>query len=213
MATRIFVTATNTDVGKTHTTLQLLHHYAARGYRVGAIKPIETGVTGLPPDGSHILEALRALNPECHDLTIDDVVPITMSLPAAPYVANDARPIDLGPVDRAVAAMEARCDILLIEGAGGLYVPVDPGHMIIDLIRRYGAKALLVTHCRLGCINDTLLNLMALDASGLAYRWVLNRRPEDAAFESVSAPYLKARFDPLYILQENIEALADALLD
>ena len=212
MATRIFVTATNTDVGKTYTTLQLLRHYAAAGYRVGAIKPIETGVTDLPPDGAKLLQALHALNPECSDLTINDVVPIRFPLPAAPYVANDARPIDLAPVEKAIAAMEARCDILLIEGAGGLFVPVDPDTMIIDLIRRFKAKALLVSHCRLGCINDALLNLMALDASGMEYRWVLNRQPDDSAFESISAPYLRARFEPLYILQENIEALANSLL-
>lgn len=213
MAIRIFVTATNTDVGKTYTTLRLLHHYASKGYRVGAIKPIETGVTDFPPDGSQLLEAMKTLNPECRDLSIDTVVPLRFALPAAPYVANGARSIDFERIEKALECVEARCDILLIEGAGGLFVPLDPDHMIIDLIRRFDAKALLVSHCRLGCINDTLLNLRALDAAGIPYRWALNRRPDDSAFETVSAPYFKARFAPFYILQENLETLAESLLD
>ena len=212
LAQRIFVTATNTDIGKTYTTLQLIRHYAKSGYRVGAIKPIETGVDEFPPDGSLLLQTLKEVNPGFADFGVDDIVPVQMELPAAPYVASGAKPIDFSKIDKALSRIEERCDILIIEGAGGLLVPLDKEHMIIDLISRYNAKALLVSHCRLGCINDTLLNLMALDTAKISHEWVLNRREGDTTYDTVSAPYFNDRFETVFILQDNIEELAERLL-
>jgi len=212
LAHRIFITATNTDVGKTYTTLTLLRHYAALGYRVAAFKPIETGVVGAPLDGTALQQCVRELNPELADVSVDAIVPLQFTLPAAPFVASGGTPIDLARLDTALAALEAHCDIILIEGAGGLMVPVDPEMAIIDLIRHFGAKALLVSHCRLGCINDTLLNLMALEQSGVSYEWVLNCRDTDDAFREVSAPYFEARYGEFYLLKRNLSELAAALL-
>jgi dethiobiotin synthetase len=212
LAHRIFVTATNTDIGKTHTTMQLLRHYAEAGYRVGAYKPIETGVTTLPPDGTALLRLVQELNPAFSDMTVNDIVPVQLELPAAPYVANRAAPVDLGILDDALAAIEKRCDIVIIEGAGGLLVPIDRHLDILGLIRHFRARALLVTHCRLGCINDTLLNLMALEQAAVPYEWALNCRADDASFDTVSAPYLYDRFGTLFRVQDNLDLLAEALL-
>lgn len=212
MARRIFITATNTDIGKTYTTLKLLRHYAAQGYRVGALKPIETGVSDLPPDGNAILETLKELNPEFADMNVRDIVPVQYKLPAAPYVASQGQPIDYGAIERALAAVERRCDILIIEGAGGLLVPVDADTMILDMIRILRAKALLVSHCRLGCINDTLLNMTVMEHAGIDYAWVLNCKHDDASFRTVSLPYFKARFATVYTLENDLDALASELL-
>jgi dethiobiotin synthetase len=212
LAQRIFVTATNTDIGKTYTTDKLIRHYASLGYRVGAFKPIETGVTDTPPDGSLLLKTLQEVNPEFSDLPVNDIVPVQMTLPAAPYVADNAQPIDLKKIDAALEQVEKHCDIVIIEGAGGILVPLDKTLKIIDLIGYFKAKALLVTHCRLGCINDTLLNLMAMDHAGIDYEWVLNRQESDTSFETVSAPYFNDRFKEVFILQENLDELAKRLL-
>lgn len=212
MAKRIFITATNTDIGKTFVTMRLLRQYASMGYRVGVIKPIETGVETLPSDGTKLLALVRSLNPAMAAITLDDVVPIRFELAAAPYCANAGQSIDLAPVDRAIEKIEACCDILLIEGAGGLYVPIDRDTMMIDLIERCNSKALLVSHCRLGCINDTLLSVKAMRAKSLDFIWTLNCRQEDQSFHKTSEPYFKDNFPDFTIFERDIVKIAEALL-
>lgn len=212
MAKRIFISATNTDIGKTFTTLKLIEAFNRKGVRVGALKPIETGISDLPPDGTLLLEALQKYNPETASFTIDDVVPIQMRQPAAPFVASGGKPIDLQRIDTALAKIEAVCDVCLIEGAGGLLVPIDREHDIIDLIGYVNAKALLVSHCHLGCINDLRLGLEALERRGIAAEWVLNCREDDHGFAETSQPYFDTMFEKWYRLERDIDALCDALL-
>jgi len=212
MAKRIFITATNTDIGKTYVTSHLLEHYAALGYRVGVIKPIETGVIHTPIDGSSLLTLVQKLNPEMAIITINDIVPVQFKLPAAPYCANSARKIDLTPVDRSIEKLEKLCDILIIEGAGGLYVPIDKETMIIDLIARFKAKALLVSHCKLGCINDTILSIKALQAVHADFLWTLNCHSDEGSFATISEPYFKDTFTDFTLFDKDISKIAKALL-
>jgi len=209
---RIFITATNTDIGKTYVTTHLLKHYAQQGYRVGVIKPIETGVEQSPPDGSSLLTLVQKLNPSMSEISMDDIVPLQFRLPAAPYCANNAKKVDLTVVDKAIAKLEKLCDILIIEGAGGLYVPIDRKTMIIDLIARFKAKALLVSHCRLGCINDTLLSVKALQERDCDFEWTLNCREDDHSFATVSEPYFKDNYPGFTIFSRDIETIAQTLL-
>jgi len=209
---RIFITATNTDIGKTYVTSHLLRHYASLGFKVGVIKPIETGVVDEPIDGSYLHALVQSLNPEMVELTVDDIVPLQFRLPAAPYCANSALPIDLSVVERAIEKIEPLCDILIIEGAGGLYVPIDKETMIIDLIKRFDAKALLVSHCRLGCINDTILSIKALQERDLNFIWTLNCHGDDNSFQTVSEPYFKDRYPDHTLFNRDIEKIADELL-
>jgi len=212
MKKRIFVTATNTDIGKTYTTKLLLKEYASRGLRVGVIKPIETGVVdGFAPDGSELLACANELNSELENLDIKDIVPITYELPAAPFVASNNTQLDFKKLDEAVEKLEKLCDILIIEGAGGLYVPIDRQIMIIDLIKYFKATALLVTHCSLGCINDTLLSSKALLDKQIPHAIAFNCRDKDESFSDISAPYFeKIGFEVLKI-DENIDTICDVL--
>ena len=209
---RIFITATNTDIGKTYVTTHLLQHYANLGYRVGVIKPIETGVVDTPIDGSSLLTLVQKLNPLMEKVTIDDIVPIQFTLPAAPYCANNAQDITLEVVDKAIAKLEPLCDILIIEGAGGLYVPIDKNTMIIDLIARYSAKTLLVSHCRLGCINDTILSINALASRNYDFTWTLNCHNNDVNFSEVSEPYFRDNYPDFTIFSKDISHIAQTLL-
>ena len=211
MSKRIFITATNTDIGKTYVTTHLLQHYADLGYRVGVIKPIETGVVDTPIDGSGLLALVQKLNPLMKNITINDIVPIQFTLPAAPYCANNAQTISLQVVDDAIAKLESLCDILIIEGAGGLYVPIDKNTMIIDLIGRYNAKVLLVSHCRLGCINDTILSINALKSREYNFTWTLNCH-DDANFSEVSEPYFRDTYPDFTIFSKDISKIAQTLL-
>ncbi|MEN4046880.1 dethiobiotin synthase [Sulfurimonas sp. NWX367] len=212
MAKRIFVTATNTDIGKTYTTKLLLESFASRGLRVGVMKPIETGVVdGFYPDGSELLTLVQKLNPEFLGLHVEDIVPVSYELPAAPFVASGGKALDKSRLHVTVQKLEKLCDVLIIEGAGGLYVPVDEKYMIIDLIAEFEAPALLVTHCSLGCINDTLLSKKALEDKNIAHVVGFNCRNQEAGFDKISRPYFdKSGFGVLKI-QEDIDTISQLL--
>jgi dethiobiotin synthetase len=166
----------------------------------------------VPHDGAELLELAQSLNPLLEPFSVDDIVPIQFALPASPYVANHAEEIDIGKIDTAIEKMEKICDILLIEGAGGLFVPIDRELMMIDLIPRLHARALLVSHCRLGCINDTLLSLHALSTRGIDHVWTLNCHGKNNDFFTVSEPYFKDIFPDYTVLEGDVDHVAASLL-
>lgn len=213
MAKRIFVTATNTNIGKTYTTKLLLREFASRGLLVGAIKPIETGVRdGYAEDAEELLDTIKELNPKLWSLDVSDVVVMTYELAAAVFVASNNEKLDIKKIVSKIEEMENLCDILIIEGAGGLYVPIDDEYMMIDLIKLLDAKALLVTHCSLGCINDTLLSVKALKESGISFAVAFNcRSDQEESFSIVSEPYfLQSGFNVLKV-GGDIEKICDVL--
>ena len=116
----IFITATNTNIGKTYTTLKLLEALSAKGFKVGVMKPIETGVVKEPLDATLLFETAKRLNPALEVLKMRDITPYQFELPAAPFVAKGRKKISLELLESAYAKIEALCDIVLIEGAGGL---------------------------------------------------------------------------------------------
>ncbi|MGC9351798.1 MAG: ATP-dependent dethiobiotin synthetase BioD, partial [Sulfurovum sp.] len=81
----LFISATGTNVGKTHTTIKLIETLAKKGIKVGAFKPIETGVEDEPLDAKALLNACQKVNPDFADLTPKDVTAYTFGLPAAPF--------------------------------------------------------------------------------------------------------------------------------
>ena len=212
MKKRIFVTATNTNIGKTYTTLKLLEHYASQGIKVGAIKLVETGVMdGVYPDGDLLLMKLKELNSAFSEFSVQDIVPISYELPAAPYIASRGKALDFELLNTAIDKIEAHCDILIIEGAGGLFVPVDANFMMIDLIPFFNAKGILVTHCSLGCINDSLLNLQALQQRNIDAMMVFNCREKDSDFTTLSEPFFINNEIEVLKLHEDIDTICDVL--
>ena len=212
MKKRIFVTATNTDIGKTYTTKLLLKEYAKQGVRVGVIKPIETGVKDeIYPDGDQLLSLIKELNPEMSDVSIKDIVPISYELPSAPYIASQGEPLDFTLLSSAIEKLEERCDLLIIEGAVGLYVPVDGSFMMVDLIGFFNAETLLVTHCSLGCINDTLLSAQVLKNKNLNHTIVFNCREKDSTFNEISAPFFNRKAYDILKVDEDIDTICELL--
>jgi len=212
MAKRIFVTATNTDIGKTYTTKLLLREFASKGFKVGVIKPIETGVVGgIYQDGIELLACVKELNAEFKDICVNDIVPISYELPASVFVACGGVSLDLQVLDSAVEKLEKLCDILLIEGAGGLFVPIDKNYMMVDLIKYLKASALLVTHCSLGCINDTLLSKKVLEDDKIPHAIAFNFKDEDVDFEMVSKPYFQEIGFEVLKVSKNIDTICDVL--
>ncbi len=192
---RIFITATNTGVGKTYTTLRLLDIAKKAGLKPGVIKPIETGVLGSPADGSKLFTKCQELNPNLKSLTLEDIVPYQFKLPAAPYIAKGKSNIDIKRIKQKIDRIETLCDILFIEGAGGLMVPIEKDFFMIDLIQMLQAKALLVAPSKLGCINDTLLSLQALENKKIPHRWYFNLYEDKEEFFKISYPFFADYFD------------------
>ena len=208
----LFITATNTNIGKTYTTLKLLHILNDKGYKVGAFKPIETGVDGLPLDASLLLKTCQKLNPNFKEITIDDICPIQFSLPAAPYVANGRKTINFDKIKKSYYKIKKQCDILLIEGAGGLLVPVTKDFYIIDFIKYFNAHALLVTDDKLGCINETLLSLEALKSRNISHNWCINHLESKKEFETVTLPFYQDYFTTIFSVQNNLKQLTEVLI-
>lgn len=166
----IFVSGTDTGVGKTVVTTTLVRGLRARGIAAGAMKPIETGVGPAgPADARALLAAAGGADP------LEDVCPQRFALPAAPTVAARAegRSVDLGAVEAAYARLRARHDWLAVEGAGGLLVPAAEGVTMADLALRLGLPVLIVARAALGTINHTRLSVEAARARGLEVRGVV----------------------------------------
>lgn len=185
----LFITATGTNVGKTHTTLKLIEAFASRGLKVGVFKPIETGVTDTLPDASLLLKACRKVNKNFEDLTPQDITAYTFELPAAPFCADINKEIVIEKIIEKYHELAQLCDILLVEGAGGLLVPITKDFMMIDLAKKLGSKVLLVTPSRLGCINDTLLSQEALKSHNIEFDWCVNLYEDKESFSEVTKPF------------------------
>lgn len=202
---QIFITATNTDIGKTYAASKFLNYYAKQGLKVGYFKPFETGVISHPIDGLKMLELTKKLNKEFEAININDVVPYQFILPAAPFVSNKKENninIDIEFIKEKRDYLMNFCDILIIEGAGGLMVPLKKEYFIIDLIKELNCKTILITPSKLGCINDTLLSLQALKRQNINHEWYINLFQDKDSFYEVSYPFYKEYFEEIKFLDD-----------
>jgi dethiobiotin synthetase len=155
----IFITGTDTGVGKTLLTGLLLRHLRQSGCHALAMKPFCSGSRA----DTEFLHAVQ----DC-DLTFDEITPFFFAEPLAPLVAarRHHRCIRLQAVLRQIKRVTRGCQCLLIEGIGGLLVPLGQGFTVRDLIARLGCEVIVVAPNRLGTINHTLLTVEALQHIG-----------------------------------------------
>lgn len=186
----VFVTGTDTGVGKTRVAVQLLRQLAAQGLRVAAMKPVAAGAFetshGLRNDDALDLAAAASVR-----LPYELVNPCCLPLATSPHLAARAAGlrIDIPQLEAAYQAIAARSDIVIVEGAGGWLAPIGepeapglPGPTMADLARELALPALLVVGIRLGCLNHALLTAAAIRASGVPLAgWVANRLDPDFA--------------------------------
>ena len=156
----IFVTGTDTGVGKTLFTGLLLLHLRARGIRAIAMKPFSSG----DREDAKILLALQA-----GEVQLQEINPHHFRAPLAPLVAarKEKRSVRLAEVLADILKLSRRCQVLLVEGAGGLMAPLGEGYSVVDLIRRLDGEVVVVAANRLGVINHTLLTVEALQDVGV----------------------------------------------
>ncbi len=189
-----FITATNTNIGKTTASEIFLKKFAKDGYRVGYFKPIETGVVSEAEDGVKLLKLAQTLNKD-FNVTIDDVVPFQFYLAAAPFVASNGKHIDIDIIKQKQQYLLKFCDILIIEGAGGLMVPINNNYFIYNLIQDLApTKTILISPSHLGSINDTLLSQYLLNQHNINYDWYINLYKDIKEFEKITLPFYKTYF-------------------
>jgi len=157
----VFITGTDTDVGKTVVTAALALALHTRGYDVGVMKPIETGVTSSEDRRS---DAARLRTAAGSKDRLTEIRPYAFRLPVAPLEAArlEKRRITVSTIMRAIHRLQSRHEILIVEGVGGLYVPVTSSCNVADLIYQMKYDAIVVGRVGLGGINHALLTLDAL---------------------------------------------------
>lgn len=204
----LFVTGTDTGVGKTLVTALLLRNLLERGIKVSVCKPVETGC--LRDDVGHLHAEDGALLQQAAGSgdSPERIVPFRYELPLAPLIAarEENRPLEVSILEQHVLGMAEGSELLLVEGAGGLLVPLAEGYSFADFCERIAAETLLVVGSRLGALNQTLLTLEVIRQRGIRLAgYVLNDvfnipgkttfydeaalRTNASALEELAAPY------------------------
>lgn len=165
----IFITGTDTGVGKTTVACGLAAALKDGGLTVGVLKPAETGCTLMPDDQLYPEDAARLTFFSASQIPLDVVCPYALRLPLAPLVAarHEGITIELGKIIACHHAIAAAHDVTLIEGAGGLLVPLTSDATFADLAARMDVPLLVVVGSRLGAINHALLTIRYAQSVGL----------------------------------------------
>jgi dethiobiotin synthetase len=207
----IFVTGTDTDVGKTLISCALLHAWRAAGKTAIGMKPVAAGCE------------FQAQGLICGDVTalcqasgvqapVELVNPYAFEPPVAPHIAAEEAgvTIDLERIHAAFLTLAECAEIVVVEGAGGFRVPLNLREDSADLARKLGLPVVLVVGMRLGCLNHALLTAEAIRARGLTLvGWVANRiDPDMLHFESNLAA-LRERIGALLLGVVEHEAVPD----
>jgi len=201
----LFVTATNTSVGKTYTTVKLIESFAKVGILVGVCKPIETGVESNPLDATALLTTVQQYNPNFKTLKPRDITAYTFELPAAPFCADLKQTIEIETIKNKISELQKLCDLLIVEGAGGLMVPITQHYNMIDLAKELDFFTLLVTPSKLGCINDTLLSMNALKKYNIPFDWCVNLYEDKEVFPEVTQPYYDVNFENWWEFEKGLD--------
>ena len=188
----IFITGTDTGVGKTVAAAAIARLLRNRGIKVGVMKPVTSGCAGT--NGICLSEdaELLAWGAGC-DPADPDIAPYCLAAPLAPSVAAamEGVRIDFGLIRDAFDRLAARHEFMIVEGAGGLMVPLAGGLMVADLIGRIAQPALVIARPDLGTVNHTVLTCFAAKQLGIEIRGVvINNYPENPDRAAESAPHL-----------------------
>jgi len=197
MTTRgLFVTGTDTGVGKTRVAVALIHALRACGLRVAAMKPMSAGSApgGLNEDVAALLRAANV------DADLRDVNPYAFAEPIAPHIAAQQAGvrIELDVIAEAYGRLAAAADVVVVEGAGGWRVPLNERDDMADLARCLGLPVVLVVGLRLGCLNHALLTAESIARRKLLWAgWVANQVDPAMVCQAENVAALRARLpDP-----------------
>jgi dethiobiotin synthetase len=194
----LFITGTDTGVGKTVATLALMRFFQSRGLNVVGMKPVATGA--LWRDGRWVNEDALALQ-RAGSVTLDyeQVNPYLFEPPASPHIAaiKAGCEIDLRRIVQIYRELEEWADLVLVEGIGGWLVPLNERERVADLARALNVPVVLVVGLRLGCLNHALLTGAAIATGGVAWAgWIGNSLQRDFLFMAENLETLQAGLSP-----------------
>lgn len=207
MKKAIFITGTDTGVGKTYVACKLIEQYKAQGYKVIGMKPIAAGCELVNGEwvNDDVLKLETASNVQAPRALIN---PYSFNEPIAPHIAAQLAGISISidVIKQAFNKLSTLADIVIVEGAGGLLVPLNDTETIADLILALNIPVILVVGLKVGCINHTVLSAQSMNLHGITlYGWISNQieidmQQTDANISTIEkklglAPYLNLHFD------------------
>ncbi len=200
---RFFITGTDTDAGKTVATCQLLRSFSAAGQTAVAMKPVASGC--IWQDGQ-LVNADALAHAAAGNVVVDPqrANPYRFEPAISPHLAARAAGISLAVPHLLDCAdqLQAKADVLLIEGAGGWYAPLSDAQTMADLAQALAAPVILVVGMKLGCLNHAILSAEAIAARGLSLAgWIANRSDPAMACYAENLDWLRTHL-PAPLLAE-----------
>lgn len=180
----VFITGTDTGVGKTRFTLTLMEALKNQGQQVSGMKPVACGAE--LKNGKLINEDAELIMQFCSKPTDYELVnPAVFELAVAPHIASSKKneKIDLNQIIDCYRRLAFNCETVIVEGVGGWRVPISNKKSLVDLVRILDLPVILVVGIKLGCINHATLSAEAIRADGLILKgWVSNQLDKDYLF-------------------------------
>ena len=196
MSKSYFVIGTDTNVGKTYIASGLVQHFVQAGYTTLGMKPIASGCE-TNQQGELLNEDVNNLrNASNVQAPLDLINPYRFLPPIAPHLAAEQIGVkmQLDIIKKAYVKLTAIAEVVIVEGAGGFFVPINATETLADLASTLNIPIILVVGMRLGCINHTLLTVEAINARGLTLAgWVANQIDENMSMFDENLMSLKQR--------------------
>lgn len=210
----VFVSGTDTGVGKTYASCTLLASLRARGRRATGMKPVASGCR-VTPDGLRNDDAQALIAASDPKPAYADCNPYALGAPIAPHIAarEAGVQIRLDPIRAACARIARNADRVVVEGVGGWLAPLSDSLMQADLARALELPVVLVVGLRLGCISHALLSARAIREDGCVLAgWIANRIDPAMSHVDANLDTLRARIDaPLLGVLAHAPERIDAL--
>lgn len=216
MSRGVFVTGTDTGIGKTYASVALLAGLRARGLRAVGMKPVASGCR-VTPDGlrNEDAEALMAASDPVPDYAHCN--PYAFEPAIAPHIAARAAGVEIGTerIHAALARIAHDTERVVVEGVGGWLAPLSDTLTQADLARALELPVILVVGLRLGCLNHALLSARAIRADGCTLRgWIANRIDPAMSHAEENLATLRARLDaPLLGVLDHAPGYTATALD
>jgi dethiobiotin synthetase len=204
MTPGVFLTGTDTEVGKTVISCGLLRALVNAGHTAIGMKPVAAGAA-TTPQGLRNADAVRLLSHSQPQLAYAQINPCVYAEPASPNIAarRVAQEVELEMVTTAYAACRAAAEIVVVEGIGGWRVPLSDSLQTVDLVRHLDLPVILVCGLRLGCINHALLTAAAIRADAVELLgWVANEIDPVYPYRAETIATLRSRI-PAPLLAET----------
>jgi dethiobiotin synthetase len=203
-----FITGTDTGVGKTIITAALVKAAQFLGFKAAGMKPVETGCQKTEVRSSHEIlipsDGLFVSKIADTDESLDLITPLRFENPLAPMPASaiEGIPVDMGKIVSAFAKLSYKYNVLIVEGVGGILVPITKDYSMLDMAKDFGLPVIVVTRPGLGMINHTLLTVNYALKEGLSVAGIIINysRPAEGTIAEQTNPAVLEEICPVPVL-------------